>query len=371
AFDRLGVVGKAPRGMIAYKFAAEEATSQVKEIIIQVGRTGKLTPVAVMNPTLVAGSTVSRATLHNADEIARKDIRVGDTVIIRKAGDVIPEVVEVIKKMRTGSEKSFKMPKVCPICGGGVEKKADEVDYYCKKKNCAVRLRRSLEFFVSKNAFNIDGMGPKIIEQLINVGLVESAVNIFKLKVEDLQPLERFAEKSAENIISSIEKSKKISLERFIYALGIRHIGAETANDIAEQFGKIENILKQKKEDLDKIYGVGEAIGSSFVEYFSEKKNLEMIKCLQKLGVKISNYHSPVVSKKFEGKSFVITGSLESMPRDDAHKLIVKFGGRVSSAITSKTDFLVVGSDPGSKLEKAKKFGTRILTEKEFLLMIK
>ncbi|MEI8061004.1 MAG: NAD-dependent DNA ligase LigA [Candidatus Berkelbacteria bacterium] len=371
AFDRLGVVGKAPRGMIAYKFAAEEATSKILDIIVQVGRTGKLTPVAVMEPTIVAGSTVSRATLHNADEIGRKDIRIGDTVIIRKAGDVIPEVKEVIKSMRSGKEKAFSMPKTCPVCGGVVTKKDGEVDSYCADKNCSVRRLRQIGFFVSKNAFDIDGMGPKIIELLMNEGLVGDPSDLFKLREGDLEPLERFAEKSAANIVEAIEKSKDITLERFIYALGIRHVGAETANDIAEQFGTIEKVLSVKKEDLDQLYGIGEAVGKSFEEYFSDKKHLEVIKELQNLGVKIKPYHSPVVSKKLDGKSFVVTGSLESMPRDDAHKLIVKNGGRVSSSVTSKTDYLVVGEEPGSKLDKAKKFGTKILEETEFLKMVK
>ncbi|MEI6144153.1 MAG: NAD-dependent DNA ligase LigA [Candidatus Berkelbacteria bacterium] len=371
AFDRLGVVGKAPRGMIAYKFAAEEATSKILDIIVQVGRTGKLTPVAVMEPTIVAGSTVSRATLHNADEIGRKDIRIGDTVIIRKAGDVIPEVKEVIKSMRSGDEKVFHMPRICPVCGGAVIKKDGEVDSYCADKNRSVRRLRQIGFFVSKNAFDIDGMGPKIIELLMNEGLVGDPSDIFKLREGDLEPLERFAEKSAANIVQAIEKSKDITLERFIYALGIRHVGAEIANDIAEQFGTIEKVLSVKKEDLDQLYGIGEAVGKSFEEYFSDKKHLEVVKELQKLGVKIKPYHSPVVSKKLGGKSFVVTGSLESMPRDDAHKLIVKNGGRVSSSVTSKTDYLVVGDEPGSKLDKAKRLGIKILNENEFLKLVK
>lgn len=371
AFERLGVVGKASRGMIAYKFAAEEATSIIKDIIVQVGRTGKLTPVAVMEPTLVAGSTVSRATLHNADEIARKEIKIGDTVIIHKAGDVIPEVVEPIKKMRSGQEKEFQMPKTCPICGGKVLKKEGEVDWYCPKKNCAIRQKRQLEFFVSKSAFDIDGLGLKILQQLLETGLVEDPADIFKLKEDDLEPLERFAEKSAANIIEAIKKSKEISLERFLYALGIRHVGGQTAIDIAEQFGTIENVLKLKKEDLGQLYGIGDAVGDSFIEYFSDQKNLEMIKKLRDLGVKIKPYHSPVRVKKLGGKSFVVTGSLESMPRDDAQKKIVQFGGVVHSAVTSKTDYLVVGEEPGSKLDKAKRFGTKIISEEEFLKLVR
>lgn len=370
-FDRLGAVGKAPRGMIAYKFAAEEATSVIKDIIVNVGRTGKLTPVAVMEPTLIAGSTVSRATLHNADEIERKDIKIGDTVVVHKAGDVIPEVVAPIKKMRRGGERKFKMPNKCPICGGRIIKKEGEVDYYCADKDCIIRQKRQLEFFASKNAFDIEGLGPKIIEQLMQEGLIHEASDIFELKEGDLEPLERFAEKSASNLVEAIEASKNIPLERFIYALGIRHVGAETADDIASQFGNIENILKAEKGEFNSMYGVGEKVSDSIAAWFADEKNIEQVKKLEKLGVKIKPYHSPVLKNKLGGKSFVVTGSLESMPRDDAHKKIVQMGGKVSSSVTSKTDYLVVGEDPGSKLEKAKRFNTKILNEKQFLDMLK
>lgn len=370
-FERLGAVGKAPRAMIAYKFPAEEAQSVVRDIIVQVGRTGKLTPVAVMDPTLVAGSTVSRATLHNADEIERKDIRIGDTVVIHKAGDVIPEVVAPIINMRNGDERKFKMPNECPICGGRVIKRDSEVDYYCADPQCAVREQRQIDLFVSKNAFNIDGLGPKIVEQLINTGLIKDVSDIFKLTEGDLQPLERFAEKSASNLIEAIEKSKKIPLERFIYALGIRHVGSETAIDIAAQFGTIEKILKASREELQAMYGIGEKVAASIADYFDDSKNRELIKNLIDSGVKISVYHSPVQSQKLEGKSFVVTGKLESMTRDDAHKKIVQMGGRIASSVTSKTDYLIAGEDAGSKLDKAKKFGTNILSEKDFLEMIK
>lgn len=370
-FERLGVVGKAPRAMIAYKFPAEEATSVIKDIVVNVGRTGKLTPVAVMEPTQIAGSTVSRATLHNADEIDRKDIRIGDTVVIHKAGDVIPEVVMAIKKMRRGDEKKFKMPNKCPICQGKVIKKAEEVDYYCADKKCITRQHRQIEFFISKNAFDIEGMGPKIVEQLMGQGLIHEPSDIFELKEGDLEPLERFAQKSAENLVAAINKSKKIAIERFVYALGIRHVGSETAADIAKQFGTIEKILKAEKGEFDLMYGVGEKVSESIEKWFSDQKNIEQIKKLEKLGVKILPYHSPVLKNKLGGKSFVITGSLGSMPRDDAHKKIVQLGGRISSSLTSKTNYLVVGREPGSKLEKAKRFGVKIIDEKEFLGLLK
>jgi len=370
-FKRLGVVGKAPRGQIAYKFPAEEATSVIKDIIVQVGRTGKLTPVAVMEPTIVAGSTVSRATLHNADEIARKDVKIGDTVIVRKAGDVIPEVKEVIKRMRTGEERKFNMPTQCPVCGGSVIKRKGEVDYFCADRNCSVRVLRQLNHFVSKGAFDIDGLGPKIMEQLVSNGLIKDASDIFALTEGDLEPLERFAEKSAQNLIQSIGDSREIGLNRFIYSLGIRHVGDQMATDLARQFGTLEYFLNIKKDELNRMYGIGEKVAESVYEYLQDNKNKELVANLLEKGVKVKNYHSPVVRNKLQGKSFVVTGSLEQMTRDEAHKKIAQFGGAVSSSVTSKTDYLVCGEDPGSKLEKAKKFGTKILSEKEFLDLIK
>ncbi len=370
-FERLGVVGKAPRGQIAFKFAAEEATSVIKDIIVQVGRTGKLTPVAVMEPTVVAGSTVSRATLHNADEIKRKDIKIDDTVIIRKAGDVIPEVVEPITRMRTGKEQEFKMPSCCPICGGKVIKREGEVDWYCSDRNCSVRELRQLNHFVSKGAFEIDGLGPKIVEQLVAEGLIKDASDIFELTEGDLQPLERFAEKSAQNLVESIQSSKEIDLDRFIYALGIRHVGDQMATDLAKQFGNLHDFVSCKKEDLDKMYGIGEKVASSVIEFLSDEKGKQLIANLIDKGVKVNNYHSPVRKNVLNGKSFVVTGSLESMARDEAHKKIIQLGGVISSSVSSKTDYLVAGEDPGSKLEKAQKFGTKILSEKEFLDLVK
>lgn len=369
-FSSLGVVGKAPRGQIAYKFAAEEATSVVKDIIVQVGRTGKLTPVAVLEPTPVAGSTISRATLHNADEIKRKDVKIGDTVVIRKAGDVIPEVKEVIKRMRRGNEKEFQMPRVCPVCGGKVIKREGEVDWYCADKNCSIRVMRQIGHFVSKGAFEIDGLGPKILQKLIEVGLIKDAADIFDLKQGDLEPLERFAEKSAQNIIDAIDARREIELDRFIYSLGIRHVGSMMAQDIARQFGTLEKFLDAKREDYDRMYGVGEKVADSIIEFLADEKNKGFIEKLQKLGVKIKNYHSPVSANKLNGQSFVVTGSLETMTREEAHKKIIQFGGEVHSSVSPKTNFLIVGEDPGSKLDNAKKFGVKTISEKEFLEMI-
>lgn len=370
-FKQLGVVGKAPRGQIAFKFPAEEATSTIKDIIVQVGRTGKLTPVAVMEPTLVAGSVVSRATLHNEDEIKRKDIKIGDTVIIRKAGDVIPEVVEVIKRMRTGDEKAFKMPKECPICGGKVVKRPGEVDWFCVDKKCSIREQRQLEHFVAKGAFEIDGLGPKIIEQLVETGLIKDQADIFDLKIGDLEPLERFAEKSSENLIEAIDNAKKIDLESFIFALGIRHIGTQMATDLAKQFGSLEKFMSAGKGDFDRMYGVGDKVSESLFEYLGDEKNIKFIKKLQSFGVVVKNYHSPVLGHKLRNQTFVVTGTLETMTRDEAHKRIVQYGGQISSSVSTKTDYVLAGENPGSKYDKAKKLGVKVISEKDFQTLLK
>lgn len=370
-FNKLGVVGKSPRGAIAFKWPAEEVTTVLEDIIVQVGRTGNLTPVAVLRPVLVAGSTVSRATLHNEDEIERKGIKIGDTVVIRKAGDVIPEVVKAIVELRTGKEKTFKMPKTCPICGGKVIRRDGEVAYKCANKNCFTITRRQIEHFVSKAAFDIDGLGPKIIEQLLNAGLIKDASDLFELKIGDLEPLERFAEKSAQNIVASIEEHSEVSLERFIYALGIPLVGIETATDLAKKFGTLDKILSSQLSDLNSVYGIGQKVADEIWKYFSGQKNGAYIERLLHRGVKVKPYHSPVLANKLNGKIFVVTGSLESMTRDDAHKKIVGLGGKIGSGVSKNTSYLVVGEDPGSKFEKAKELGVKIIDEKEFISLLK
>jgi DNA ligase (NAD+) len=370
-FEKLGVVGKSPRGAVAFKWPAEEVTTILEDIKVQVGRTGNLTPVAYLRPVAVAGSTVSRATLHNMDEIERKGILIGDTVVVRKAGDVIPEVVKSITKLRTGKEKKFEMPKTCPVCGGEVERKEGEVAYKCANKSCFIIERRQIGHFVSKPAFDMEGLGPKIIDKLMTEGLIKDAADLLELKVGDLEPLERFAEKSSQNIIASIQSHKEISLERFIYALGIPLVGTETAVDMAKKFGNLENLLNANPSALNAIYGIGEKSAEEITKYFSNKKNRGFIDRLISLGVKVKDYHSPVVENILNGKSFVITGELDSMTRDDAHKRIVELGGKIGSAVTSKTDYLVVGADPGeNKIQAAEKFQTNHLTETEFFEMI-
>ena len=382
-FKKLGVVGKAPRGSVAYKFPAEKATTVIENIHWQVGRTGKLTPVALLKPVSLAGTTVSRATLHNWDEIKRLDVRIGDQVVVQKAGDIIPDIVEVIKGLRNGKEKRIAPPQRCPICSSPVTKKDGEVDYYCTNKNCYAVQREKIYHFVSKKAFDIEGLGPKIIDQLIETGLISDAADIFALSQEDLVPLERFAEKSADNIISSIEKSKVIDINRFLFALGIRYVGEETARLIAShRFKKFtypisesnftENFKKLNTDDLISIEGIGDAVAKSVVDFFADSENVNFIKKLFKNGVKIKPFTPKHKGNlKLEGKVFVLTGTLSSMTRDEAKKIISDLGGRVSSSVSKNTDYVVAGSDPGSKFEKAQKLGITILNEEQFLNMIK
>jgi len=371
-FEKLGVVGKSPRGAVAFKWPAEEVTTILEDIKVQVGRTGNLTPVAVLKPVVVAGSTVSRATLHNMDEIERKGVLIGDTVVIRKAGDVIPEVVKPIKDLRTGKEKKFIMPKSCPVCGGEVVRAEGEVAYKCANQNCYIVQRRQISHFVSKPAFDMEGLGPKIIDKLMSEGLVKDAADLLELKTGDLEPLERFAEKSSQNIVDSIQSRKEISLERFIYALGIPLVGIQTAIDLAKKFGSLDNILNSQFSILNSIYGIGDKVAEAIANYFSDPKSRDFINRLISGGVKVLPYHSPVVSNKLDGKLFVVTGELESLTRDDAHKRIVELGGKTSSSVTSKTDYLIVGADPGeNKTQAAGKYQTKQISEEEFLGLIK
>ncbi|MFA6422950.1 MAG: NAD-dependent DNA ligase LigA [Patescibacteria group bacterium] len=378
-FAKLGVVGKAPRGAIAFKWPAEEVTTQVLDITVQVGRTGTLTPVAHLKPVVVSGSTVSRATLHNEDEIIKKDIRIGDTVMIRKAGDVIPEVVKSIKDLRSGYEKIFKMPSKCPICGSEVKRKAGEAAYRCMNPNCFAVELRSLTHFVSKSAFDIDGLGPKILEKLISEGLIKDPSDIFSLKIGDLEPLERFAEKSAQNAIDSIEKAKQIELSRFIYALGIRNTGEQTAHEIADFVNlkfkiynlKLENIFSEiSQEDWESIYDIGPVVAECIYKYFHDDKNIRLIADLKKNGVIIKMLEQIEKKENVFDKTFVFTGGLDSMTRDDAKSLVRKYGGKISESVSGNVDYVVAGVDPGSKLDKAEKLGVKIIDERKFIELV-
>jgi len=366
----LGVVGKAPRYMVAFKYPAQRVTTIVKDILVNVGRTGVLTPLAVFEPTLVAGSTVSKATLHNMDQIERLGLYIGDTIVIEKAGDVIPKVVEVLTRMRTGKEKKFKMPKVCPVCGGVVEKRAisekKSVAYYCTNPKCLAKNERYLEHFVS--VFEIYELGPKILRRFKDEGLITDAADIFTLEKNDIEPLERFGEKSAQNIISEIKSKKTIPLSRFLWALGILHVGEETARDLAMNFITLRNVLDAGIEEMDEIENIGGAVSKSVYNFFHDKNNLNFIKKLEKNGVVIRKAEKKKKGK-LSGLTFVLTGTLSEMSREIAKERILSGGGKVSGSVSKNTSYIVAGVDSGSKLKTAQKLGVKVLSEKEFLKM--
>ena len=367
---KLGYVGKTQRWMAAYKFPAEQAVTIVEDIKIQVGRIGTLTPVAVLKPVRLAGTIVSRATLHNQDEIKRLDIRIGDTVIVQKAGDIIPDIIQVLPKLRTGQEKPFVMPKKCPICLSLVIRPEGEVNYYCSNLKCFAVEKEKIVHFVSRKAFDIEGLGPKIIEQLINEGLIGSAADLFKLTAGDLEPLARFAEKSAGNLVEALAKSKKISLAKFIYSLGIRHVGEETAIALAEQFGSVAKIKKTSLAELAEVEDIGEETAKSLRDYFNSAATIQFLQDLEKAGIK-PFFVKTDKSAKLNGQVFVLTGGLDNFTRDEAKNLIRKNGGEISESVSQKTDYVVAGTDSGSKYDKAKKLGIRILTEKDFAELLK
>lgn len=365
--ERLGVVGKAPRYMLAYKYPAEKATTKILDIRVNVGRTGVLTPFAVFEPTVVAGSTIGKATLHNMDQIERLGVKVGDTVVIQKAGDVIPEVVEVLPKLRSGKEKEFHMPKKCPVCSYPVEQATAEkgrssVAYYCTNPTCPAKSQRGMEHFV--NAFEIYTIGPKIITRFKDEGLISDAADLFTLKTGDIDNLERFGEKSAENIIKSIQDHRRIPLARFIYALGVANVGEQTSEDLANHFGNLEKIQKASLEEINNIENIGPIVSQSIFDWLKQAANKKFVDKLIKNGVEIVN---PAKRKpgKLTGKIFVITGTLLDMTRDEAKQKIKSLGGKVTDSVSQKTDYVVVGEDPGSKYDKAQKLGVPTLTEVE------
>ncbi len=366
---KLGYTGKAPRWAIAFKFPAEQATTIVEDIIVQVGRTGRLTPVAVLKPVLVMGSTISRATLHNEDEIRRLGLKVKDTVIIQKAGDVIPEVVKVLSGLRTGKEKEFRMPRKCPICGSPVLRPEGEVATYCTNKRCYAQDLRRITHFVSKKGLDIVGMGKKIVGRFMDEGLISEPADIFDLTRDDISVLARFGEKSANNLLEAIEKAKTVTMSHFLVALGIPHVGEEMSYDLSVHFRSLSNMEKTSTEELMKSSDVGPVVAKSIYEFFRDKHNVKIIENLKKAGVKIIADEIP--KGKLAGKSFIISGTMESMSREDAHEKIRAMGGDVSSAVSRKTSYLVAGEKPGGKLTNAKKLGVKILSEKEFLELIR
>lgn len=409
---KMGFTAKFPRGMIAYKFPAEQATTTVEDIRVQVGRTGALTPVAHLKPVLVAGSTVSRATLHNEDEIARKDVRIGDTIIIQKAGDVIPEVVEVMKNLRTGKEKKFHFPKKCPICGGDTKRKEGEVAYRCMNDDCFAKKRRNFYHFVSKGALNIDGLGKSVVNELLDIGLVQDSADIFTLEVVDFYNLPLFKEKRARKVFDAIQSKKHITLDRFLFGLGIRYLGEKASRDISKfifrhlkragpapkikiKTSTVQSSLFEDKKapkqveikgaftpadvlktmqsvrlaDISNVEGIGDTVAASLVEWFDNGQNEKLMKKFNDAGVTFSVTEikeNPAIS----GKGFVLTGIMQTMTRQHAKALITQGGGHVHSSVSAKTNFVVVGEKPGSKYKKAEELGVTILTEEEFKSLI-
>ncbi len=368
--DLLGYTGKAPRFGIAFKFPAEQVTTVVEDIVLQVGRTGVLTPVAHLRPVSVAGSIVSRATLHNEDEIKRLDVRIGDTVILQKAGDVIPDIVRVLVEMRTGKEREFVWPKMVADCGenGEIERIPGQAAWRCKNKNSFIQKKRRLYHFASKHAFNIDHLGPKIIDALLDAELIATYDDIFTLKKGDLLGLERFAEKSAQNLIDSIEVASNVALPRLIVSLSIPQVGEETAYLLAKNFGTMEKLAKAKIENLQSIDGVGPIVAESIVSWFKDVENQKLLNRLLKHVKVESSSNEPTTSNpNLSGKTFVLTGTLSTMSRDEAKEKIRALGSNVSSSVSKETDYVVAGENPGSKYDKAIELGVKILTEEEFL----
>jgi len=365
-FEKLGVVGKAPKGAIAFKFPGRQATTIIEDIKVQVGRTGALTPVAYLKPVRVGGVIISRATLHNEDEIKRLKVKIGDTVIIERAGDVIPDIIKVLPKMRTGKEKEFKMPKLCPSCKSKVVKPKGEVVSRCSNQDCFAKKREYFHHFVSKASFDIEGLGKKIVDQLIEENLVSDPADLFELKQGDLLPLERFSEKSAENIVRAIQNKKEITLPKFIFALGIRNVGEETALDLAKHFFSLDKIEKAKILELENIQDIGLIVARSIYDWFRQKRNIEFLEKLKRV-VRVKDYELGIKDKKLKGKTFILTGGLETMTRNEAKDKIRQLGGDISESVSKKTDYVVVGLEPGSKYDKAKKLGVKTINEKEFL----
>lgn len=369
--NTLGYTIKSPRWAIAYKYQAKQAITKLKDIHFQVGRTGRITPVAILDPISLSGSTISRATLHNEDEIKRKGIKIGDYVIIEKGGEVIPKVVDVVKNRRTGKEEDFHFRKTCPVCGEKIYRLLDEADWRCVNSSCPAQIKRAISHFASRQAMDIEGCGYILVDKLVDKGILKGFDAIYSLDIETIAKLERMGEKSAQNLINAIEKSKKREFVNVLYALGIPNIGINASNLLVNEFKYIDQIINAKIEDLSKIDGIGEIVGQSIINYFKNKKNLELIKKLKKFGIRFKSKKQ--VSKKafLKGKTFVFTGELDSMTRQEAQSKIRKLGGHPSSSVSKKTDFVVAGRDPGSKYKKAKKLGVKTISEQEFLNMIK
>lgn len=367
--QELGFTAKYPKWATAYKFPAEEVLTRLNDIIFTVGRTGQITPNAVLDPVIVMGSTIARATLHNENYIKEKDLRIGDIVSIRKAGDVIPEVVEVKKKRRTGNEKNFEMIHNCPICGTTLVKKEGQVDYFCLNEHCPTRKIESLIHFAERDAMNIDGLGEKIMEDFFNFSFIRTIPDIYLLQThrEDLTRLEGYGEKSVTKLLEAIEKSKSNSLEKLLFGLGIPHVGSKTAKIIASHYHNIDNIMKATLEDLSSINDIGEIIAKSIVDYFQKEDNKIIIERLKQYGIKMNYLGQKIIKDEtFYGKTFVLTGTMTEYKRDEAKNLIENYGGKTSSSVSKKTDVVIAGAEPGSKYDKAVELGITIWSEEDF-----
>ncbi|HBY57600.1 MAG TPA: DNA ligase [Candidatus Atribacteria bacterium] len=372
--EKLGSTTRSPRWAIAYKFPAQQTTTRIKDIIVQVGRTGALTPVAILNPIKISGSVVQRATLHNEDEIRRKDIRIGDTVLVQKAGEVIPEVVKVIKEKRTGKEKEFIMPSKCPVCGGKVYRPEGEAISRCVNISCPAQVKEKIRHFVSRDAMDIEGLGPAIIDQLVEKKLVRNIADLYFLKRNELISLERMAEKSADNLLRAIKESKERPLFRLIYGLGIRYVGVHTSEVIARYYPTLDKFKKASLEELIEIDEIGPKIAESIILFFKEKENLFIIERLRDAGLNFGREEEAIQKEKeslpLKGKQFVLTGALKEFTRNQAKEIISKLGGRITGSVSKKTDYVIAGEDPGSKYQKAQELGVTIINEEEFKKMI-
>jgi len=367
-FQKLGIIGKSPRGAIALKFPLKQATTIVEDVKVQVGRTGAITPVAILSPVTINGVVITRATLHNEKEIERLGLKIGDTAVVGRAGDVIPEVIKVFPELRSGKEKDFEMVKFCPSCGSELVKPQKEIVWRCPNTKCFKRKSGWFKHFVSRGAFSIDGLGPKILERFLEEGLLGDPADLFDLKEGDILPLERFAQKSAKKLIENIQKRKRVSFSRFIYSLGIRNVGQKTSHDLSKRFESIEEIENSTIEDLENINDVGPIVARSIFEWFNDKENKDFLKKLEERGV--TYFHEELSKNVLSGKKFVLTGTMEKLSRELAKEKILSLGGEVSSSISKNTDYLVLGENPGTKREKAKELGVKIIGEGEFLKMI-
>lgn len=369
--EKMGTTSKVPRWAIAYKYPPEKKETKLKDIICQVGRTGAITPMAILEPVKVAGSTISKTTLHNEDFIKEKDIRIGDTIVVQKAGDVIPEILEVKKKKRAGTEKVFEMPKVCPVCGAPVVREEGEAVSRCIGIECPAKLVRNIIHFVSRDCMNIDGLGDKIIEQLINKNLISNIADIYFLKFEDIATLKKNGQKFTQNLIDAINNSKNNDLYRLIAALGIRHIGTKAAKTLAKKYKTMDSLMNASLESLTMTDDIGEISANSIYEFFRQDQTIDLINRLKEAKVNMEALESEDIDNRFEGKTFVLTGTLEKFTRKEASDLIEKHGGKTSGSVSKKTDYVLAGEDAGSKLTKAQSLGVEIITEEQFEEMMK